>query len=136
MGRKSKGNVMDLVTIGITILAMSVIVMVYLECTALMMKKLELGQVSRNYILQMETKGYLDEAGRQHLLNDLQLLGVQNIDISGTTLQPVGYGENITLHIKGTIGGRTIGDGERIWNEGFYRTTYAVEETRMSTAKY
>lgn len=135
MGRKSKGNVMDLVTIGITILAMSIVVMAYLECTALMMKKLEISQVSRNYILKMETMGYLDESGRQQLINELQLLGVQNIDISGTTLQPVDYGENIILHMKGTIQGRNIGNGERIWNEGFRSTSYTVEEKRMSTAK-
>lgn len=126
---------MDLLAIGITILAMSVVVMAYLECSALMMKKLEISQVSRNYILKMETMGYLDESGRQQLLSELQLLGLQNIDISGTTLQPVDYGENIILNIKGTIRGRTIGMGERIWKEGFHETSYTVEEKRMSTAK-
>ena len=59
MEKKTKGNVMDLVTIGITILAMTIVVMVYLECTEMMLKKLEVSQVSRKYILKMETEGYL-----------------------------------------------------------------------------
>ncbi len=135
MGRKSKGNVMDMVTIGITILAMSMVVMAYLECTGLMLKKLEISQLSRQYILRMETEGYLNEQNKLNLLQELQALGVQNIDLSGTTLQPVSYGETILLKIKGTIGVRTIGEGEEMWNGGFLEGSTAVEEIRMSTAK-
>lgn len=135
MGRKSKGNVMDMVTIGITILAMSMVVMAYLECTGLMLKKLEISQLSRQYILRMETEGYLNELNKQNLLQELQALGVQSIDLSGTTLQPVSYGETILLKIKGTIGVRTIGEGEEMWNGGFWEGSGAVEEIRMSTAK-
>ena len=72
MGRKSKGNVMDLVTIGFTILAMSIVVMAYLECTGLMMKKLEISQVSRRYILKMETEGYLTPQSKESLLQELR----------------------------------------------------------------
>lgn len=135
MGRKSKGNVMDLVTIGITILAMSIVVMAYLECTGLLMKKLEISQLSRRYILKMETEGYLDEQSKQSLLQELQALGVQSVDISGTTMQPVSYGDTIMLKIKGTVGAGIIGNTEEIWNEGFLSRQFAVEEIRMSTAK-
>lgn len=135
MERKSKGNVMDLVTIGITILAMSIVVMAYLECTGLMMKKLEISQVSRRYILTMETQGYLTEQNKQNLLMELGALGMQGIDISGTTLQPVPYGETILLKLKGTIGTRTIEGVEGVWNAGFISKRFTVEESRMSTAK-
>lgn len=135
MGRKSKANVMDMVTIGITILAMSIVVTAYLECTNLMLKKLEISQLSRQYILKMETEGYLNESSKQSLLQELQALGVQNIDLSGTTLQPVSYGETILLKIKGTVSVRTIGEGEEMWNGGFLEGSTSVEETRMSTAK-
>lgn len=135
MGKKSKGNIMDLVTIGITILAMSIVVTAYLECTGLMLKKLEISQLSRQYILKMETEGYLDEQSRQSLLQELQELGMQNIDLSGTTLYSVSYGEKIMLKIKGTVSTRTVGEGEEVWNGGFLEGRTVVEETRMSTAK-
>lgn len=135
MGRKSKGNVMDLVTIGITILAMSVVVMAYLECTGLMMKKLEISQVSRRYILKMETEGYLTPQSKESLLQELGELGMQEVDISGTTVQPVAYGETILLKIKGTIRARVVGNAEGLWNEGFRSKQFTVEENRMSTAK-
>ena len=126
---------MDMVTIGITILAMSIVVTAYLECTGLMLKKLEISQLSRQYILKMETEGYLNESNKQSLLQELHALGVQNIDLSGTTLQPVSYGETILLKIKGTVSTRTIGEGEEVWNGGFLEGSTEVEETRMSTAK-
>ncbi len=126
---------MDLVTVGITILAMSIIVMVYLECTGVMLKKLEISQLSRQYILKMETVGYLDEQSRQELVNRLTALGMQGIDINGTTLQPVHYGDTIVLKIKGTIGARTIDTEGGVWNEGFLSRRYEVEENRVSTAK-
>ena len=135
MGRKSKGNVMDLVTIGFTILAMSIVVMAYLECTGLMMKKLEISQVSRRYILKMETEGYLTPQSKESLLQELRDLGMQEIDISGTTQQPVNYGDAIQLHIKGTVKGRIVGNTEGLWDEGFLAKQFAVEESRMSTAK-
>ncbi|MBQ7774377.1 MAG: hypothetical protein IJ379_00500 [Lachnospiraceae bacterium] len=135
MGRKSKGNVMDLVTIGITILAMSIVVAAYLECSGLMLKKLEVSQLSRHYILKMETEGYLNEQNRQMLLQELQALGMQGIDLTGTTLHPVAYGETILLHIKGNINAHAIEDGEDVWSEGFLSKQFTVEENRMSTAK-
>lgn len=135
MGKKSEGNVMNLVTIGITILAMSIVVSAYLECTGLMLKKLEISQISRKYILVMETEGYLSEQHKQMLIQELQALEVQNIDLSGTTLQPVSYGETILLKIKGTISAKVLKDSEELWEGGFGTRNAIVEEYRSSTAK-
>ena len=124
-----------MLTIGITILAMSIAVTAYLECTNLMLKKLEISQLSRQYILKMETEGYLNEQNKQYLVEELQALGMQNIDLSGTTLQPVSYGETILLEIKGIVKYRAGEEGEDIWNEGFQESSATVSEKRMSTAK-
>lgn len=125
---------MDLVTIGITVLAMSIVVMVYLECSGLMMKKLEVSQVSRKYILKMETEGYLSGENKNNLLQELRAMGVLEPDLTGTTLQPVAYGDTILLKIKGKIVTRTIKE-EELWNGGFGSSQISVEEVRMSTAK-
>lgn len=125
---------MDLVTIGITVLAMSVVVMVYLECSGLMMKKLEISQISRNYILKMETEGYLSQENKNSLLQELQNIGVLEPELTGTTLQPVAYGDTILLKIKGKVVTRTIKE-EDLWNGGFESRQVTMEEIRMSTAK-
>lgn len=135
MGKKSEGNVMNLVTIGITILAMSIVVTAYLEYTGLMMKKMEISQLSRKYILLMETQGYLSEQNKQALLQELEALEVRNIDLSGTTLHPVSYGETILLKIRGTISTEILKDSKEMWEGGFQKSDAIVEEYRSSTAK-
>lgn len=135
MTRKGKGNVLDFLSIMITILAMSIMVMAYLECTDLMLKKLEIGQISRKYILKMETEGYLKEPDRVSLLKELKNVGMSGIDLAGTTLQPVTYGDAIYLKIQGNISGRVIGTSDEIWRSGFEGAVFYVEEEKMSTAK-
>ena len=126
---------MDLVTIGITILAMTIVVMVYLQCTELMIKKLEVSQISRKYILKMETEGYLSQENKTQMLMELKNLGVQNVDISGTTTQPVTYGDTIIIKINGKVNSNMLAGEEDLWNEGFSTGWVSLEEIRMSTAK-
>ncbi len=133
--KKKAGNVLDFLTILLTIMAMSILVMVYLECTNLMMKKLEISQISRRYILKMETEGYLTESAKNSLLAELQQAGVRSVDISGTTVMPVMYGDAIILRIRGTVEGRVVGTEEELWRNGFVSGMFAVEEEKMSTAK-
>lgn len=135
MTGKSRGNVLDFLSIMITILAMSIMVMAYLECTDLMMKKLEIGQISRKYILKMETEGYLKEPDKVSLLKELKGAGMSAVDLSGTTLQPVAYGDAIYLKIKGNIAGKVIGASDEMWRSGFGSAVFRVEEEKMSTAK-
>lgn len=135
MGKKSNGNVMDMLSIGITILAMSVLVTAYLDCTDLMLKKLEISQLSRQYILKMETEGYLNEQNKQQLLLELKTLGIHNADLDGTTLQPVSYGDTIFLKIKGSINVHMTNSGEDVWNEGVTEKNVQIKEVRQSTAK-
>ena len=126
---------MDLVTLGITILAMTIVVMVYLQFTELMIKKLEVSQISRKYILKMETEGYLSQENKTQMLMELKNLGVQNVDISGTTTQPVTYGDTIILKINGKVNSNMLAGEEDLWNEGFSTGWVSLEEIRMSTAK-
>lgn len=135
MRRKSRGNILDFVSIMITILAMSIMVMAYLECTNLLMKKMEIGQISRRYILKMETDGYLTGQSKSELLQELTGAGLRGIDLSGTTLLPVAYGDAVFLKIKGTVAGRVLGDADEMWNSGFEEGLFTVVEERMSTAK-
>lgn len=134
MVRKSKGSLLDFMTVGISLLAMVVVVMVYLNLSQLMLTKLEISQISRKYILRMETKGYLDEGDKSALLLELASVGMQEIELGDSTLSPVGYGENICLSVKGTVIGRVL-NVEDGWLNGFMQREFIVEENRMSTAK-
>ena len=134
MYRKSRGTLLDFLTVCISLLAMMVVVVVYLHLSELMMTKLEVSQVTRRYILRMETKGYLDEQDKAGLLAELATLGMEDIALDGTTFLAVGYGETIRLHVKGSVRSWVpdMGDG---WLDGFVQQEFAVEEKRMSTAK-
>lgn len=125
---------MDFLTAGLVIIAIVVVVSASFHSMELMVKKLEVSQIARKYILVMETQGCLSETDRVEMLAELTTAGIKNIDISGTTLNPVDYGEEITLCICGYVSGG-LATGTDIWSDGFGAKDFYVEEKRMSTAK-
>ena len=81
--------------------------------------KSSVSQISRRYILKMETYGYLTGEDRNDLVSALSDAGLENISLEGTDMSEVGYGNKISLYIHGTTE-----DG------------YEINEFRTSTAKY
>jgi len=124
---------MDFMTAGITVIAMAIVTMAAFHSMSLMLMKLEVSQVARKYILMMETKGCLMGEDRAHLLEELEDLGLEGIEITGTAQNPVGYGETIMLKIRAKTNG--LGVTGNVWKNGFRKQDYYVEEVRMSTAK-
>ena len=59
-------------------------------------------QTAREYMLIMETEGYLNAADQAALKAELESYGFYNISFSGTTTREVDYGERIYLSISGT----------------------------------
>ena len=59
-------------------------------------------QVAREYMLIMETEGYLKPADQAALKAELEGYGLYNISFSGTTTSEVNYGDRIYLCISGT----------------------------------
>jgi len=117
--KKCNGNIGDLLTVGICILAMTVMMMSYLENVSLIQQKTQVDQIARRYILCMETVGHLKAADRVLLCRELEEAGVTELSLEGTTLREVAYGEQITLRIQGKLEG-----------------VYAFDEKRVSTAKH
>ena len=134
MNKKSKGNILDFLTVGIAVLAIAILVLASFQNMGLMVKKLEVSQIARKYILLMETKGCLTEPDRADLITELESAGLHQVELTGTTLTPVEYGEEILLCIRGYVRGNAAA-GSNIWSEGFEAKEYYVEEERMSTAK-
>lgn len=133
--KKRKGNVVDVLTVGILVLGMTVLMIAYLGNIRLMEQKDEIGQIARKYILRMETVGYLTGNDRVQMSQELAGLGIQNLDFTGTTVNQVDYGEPIVLVIRGTIPGQNVIVGGDLLGTVFEKKQYDFEERRMSTAK-
>lgn len=58
-------------------------------------------QTAREYMLIMETEGYLPAADQSVLIAELESYELYNISLSGTTTREVDYGDRIYLKISG-----------------------------------
>jgi hypothetical protein len=116
---RERGNVGDVLMMGMMVLAMAVVMMTFLDLIQLVQKKADVRQLSRQYLLEMETVGFLPAASAEGLKKELARLGAEEISLDGTTLRQASFGEVITLKISGKLGG-----------------SYEFCEVRTSTAKY
>ncbi len=116
--KKESGSVGNLMVTGLCVLAMTALMICYVGNARLVYRKAEVSQVARKYILRMETTGELTDADRIYLIQELEALGVTGLDLSGTTMDRVHYGEPIVLMLSGKL------EGE-----------YDIREKRVSTAK-
>ena len=117
--KKESGTIANIMATGIFILAMTVVMMAFLDDMHLIQRKMEVNQIARRYILRMETVGYLTDADRLAMMQELEEQGATQIDLGATTMTEAGYGERIVLEIRGKLGGQ-----------------YEFWEKRASTAKY
>ena len=90
-------------------------------------------QTAREYLLIMETEGYLKPADQSALIADLQSEGLYNISISGTTTREVNYGDRIYLKITGTYDDNILAFAGGISKVASHPTTITINRT--STAK-
>ncbi len=116
---KSRGNIADLMSLGVFLLAMMTILIAFFNCVRLMQIKEDVSQIVRKYTLVAETEGYITDSARQSLISELKSAGVTDVDLGGTTFSRAGYGSIIYVRVAGKIDGK-----------------YVFSESRASTAKY
>lgn len=136
MGGKREGSTLDFLSISICILAMSIVVTAYFYCSDLLLRKGQVSQVARCYILKMETVGCLTEGDKNRLLSELHTIGLTGIDLTGSTMNPVEYGDSVILHIRGKIQAKMWGGNHDLFQSIFTVREVPMEEIRMSTAKH
>ena len=117
--KREEGSIGDLMAAGLCMLAMTVVMLSYLESARMIQQKTAAGQIARKYILRMETVGTLTDADRAALWGELEAAGITGITLDGTTTWQVDYGEPVALQIQGTLG-----------------SGYEFTEKRVSTAKH
>lgn len=116
--KKEPGNIGELLAVGLCTLALTVVMLSYMENVQTISTKAAVGQLARAYLLKMETVGFLEAPEKVRLTAELEALGVSQIDFEGSTLEPVGYGNRIVLQIQGRLDEQ-----------------YEIREKRVSTAK-
>ena len=95
--------------------------------------KWHMRQVAREYLLIMETEGYLTASDQVALKEELESCGLYNISLSGTTTSEVGYGERVYLKIRGTYDNNILAFAGGISKVTASPTTVTIE--RQTTAK-
>jgi len=95
--------------------------------------KWHMRQVAREYLLIMETEGYLTASDQVSLKEELESCGLYNISFSGTTTSEVGYGERVYLKIRGTYDNNILAFAGGISKVTASPTTVTIE--RQTTAK-
>jgi len=99
--KKKEGNVIDYSIVFIALLVSFFIILVSMDITKLRSDENDIDNIGRRYLLVLETKGYLPTEEQTSLINELQGVGVTNINIVGTTTSKVGYGNDVFLKVVG-----------------------------------
>lgn len=90
-------------------------------------------QTAREYMLIMETEGYLPVADQTALIAELESYGLDNISLGGTTMREVNYGDRIYLKISGTYNENVLAFAGGISKVSDHPVTITIN--RQTTAK-
>ncbi len=97
---KKYGSMMKLLPVLLAMAAMAAVTALYVTYMSDYDKREYADQIAREYILKMETQGYLSEAMKNNLISDLSDVGFDNINLQGTTMTKAEYGDEIVLMIN------------------------------------
>ena len=101
--RKDKGMLDQVLPAMIILVLMAVLWTGSMVSAANIDRSSDIHQTARTCLLRMESDGYLTEENRQWLLSALEDLDMEQIDLTGTTVTDVGYGNPIRLVIRGRV---------------------------------
>lgn len=110
---KKKGSVDITIMSLMAVLVMSFVFVFFISSVVPIKKSTDADAIARKYMLKMEQNGYLTSDNETEMINDFNDIGISNIDISGTTLNQVNYGEDVYLCIsyKYPVKSIVTGDG-------------------------
>lgn len=101
LNRRKKGNIVgEAATTLMAIIVFSVILWLGINQSKESVRVTELQKLGRQYIINMETNGFLDDSNRNQLISSLENLGAKNISLAGTTTNKTTYGNQINLMIS------------------------------------
>lgn len=135
--KKRKGSILNALLSLMVIIAFAIMVTSFIDLTKIVSYKENIKQISRSYMLEMETVGYLSAGSRATLLQELADMHLQDIDLSGTTQVSVGYGNDIVLSVKGSIPTQKLNlSSDDMLSFFFDSAAVNIEIYMQSTAKH
>uniref|UniRef100_UPI0040578C96 hypothetical protein n=1 Tax=Acetatifactor sp. TaxID=1872090 RepID=UPI0040578C96 len=135
--KKRKGSLIDFLPSVLVILCASILMFAFFTVVNIANYKENVKALARAYLLEMETVGYLPAASVTAFTQELTDMGVVSIDLSNTTLSPVGYGQPIYLELRCNIPAETLNTSAGDMMMYFFEDVslpYSV--TLKSTAKH
>lgn len=100
MKKKAVGN---MITCLVCLFLMFIMLYLMLYVGGLLRLSVEKSRIERQFMLQMETDGYLSPSVRDKLTEELAKIGVSDISLDGTTLTQAGYGNDVILSVTGRL---------------------------------
>lgn len=154
--KKARGMLDDFLPIIIFVMACAILMLSYVNFNTAVNKKISLNSISRDYMLKIESKGYLTAEDKDKLIVDLRNAGFYadvdkaqisstNIDsclkrtlsngtVEGTTLSDVGYGNDVTLTIQVYTDVSMLTDANAFAPK-FGEETHSISTSLKSTSK-
>lgn len=103
MTEKKSGSVFNILPLFLGIITITVISLMYIHFVRDMDIREQAGQIARQYMLEMESTGYLTADAQTELIDGLRAIGMNSINLSGTTMEAPGYGNEIALVINARV---------------------------------
>ena len=105
---KRKASVGDMIVCIFTVLIMSIIICLTIDAYKEINQAASIKAVEREYMLKLETQGYLTTQDLKTLKEALEKIGVvttpdSGYSTDGTTIVPANYGHTVKLYVKGKI---------------------------------
>lgn len=100
MEKKKCGSVLNILPVFLGIIAITILSLMYIYYVKDMDVREQAGQIARQYMLEMESTGYMTEDAQSSIIEALKAIGMNNINLSGTTMTEAGYGNEIVLVIN------------------------------------
>lgn len=132
--RKDQGSMIEFVYVLSALVIVTIICIIMMDWYSDIDKKTKVEMISREYILRMESRGFLSEEDQEDLIRDLMEWGLTNISLAGTTIEAVEYGNKLSLCINGSIEIKTF-RLESWMHLSKGSKTIPVSIQRVSTAK-
>lgn len=134
---KVRGSIINVFSGILVIIAAATLAVAWMYMAQLADYKTDIKQIARGYGLKMETIGYLTPELKALLIRDLQEYGMENIDLTGTSFAPVGYGQDIVLAISGKLHTAELDTSSGdLLSFVFSQGTWTINIKLQSTAKY
>lgn len=76
--------------------------------------RIDAGTICRKYALTLEQQGYLTPENQSKVVSDFNNIGIKNVDLTGTTMSQVQYGDDVCLNVVYTDKIKTITIGRSL----------------------